>query len=272
MIFTACHITYFFQPKQNENADYWSLTGEPVVEAHYSDDDASLTSSIYFNSNNLETKMDFPKKCTRTPRKSLDVTEKAKRNFYTSSEEMEIVQWIIDKQRFSEISGIALWKDMERDGILANRSHQSMKERFKKHILPKIREFDISQKDTNSFELHGLKKDRFLFSRKNPNNKNGTSPGKKKNEKIDVKKEVSADASANDAKNDDDTPSSADVCDNFGLNDVDLEYTDADYQKLTTYKLFWQKYLPKMAAANPGVENPKMMMLLAAKWREFQSL
>merc|ERR1712080_248860 len=142
------------EPKQNENADYWSLTGEPVVEAHYSDDDASLTSSIYFNSKNPETKMDLPKKRTRTPRKSLDVTEKAKR-FYTSSEEMEIVQWIIDKQRFSEISGIALWKDMERDGILDNRSHQSMKERFKKHILPKIREFDISQQDTNSFELHG---------------------------------------------------------------------------------------------------------------------
>merc|ERR1712110_784827 len=44
----------------------------------------------------------------------------------------------------------------------------------------------------------------------------------------------------------DDTPSVSDVCDNFGLNDVELDYTEADYQNLTTYKLFQQTYQSKI--------------------------
>ena len=177
-----------------------------MVEANNSDDDASITSSIgeenskYFQkgestgvSKNPKIKMNFPKKRGfPMPRRSImSSEEKNKRLPYTNSEEMEIVQWIIHNQRFSEISGIIMWKDLEKDGILPNRSHQSMKERFKKHVLPKIREFDISQEDTNSFELHGLKKDKSLFTRKNPHIKNGTSsPSKKNGEEIDVKKKL----------------------------------------------------------------------------------
>ena len=177
-----------------------------MVEANNSDDDASITSSIgeenskYFQkgestgvSKNLKIKMNFPKK-RGFPMPSRSITspeEKTKRLPYTNSEEMEIVQWIIHNQRFSEISGLAMWKDLEKDGILPNRSYQSMKERFKKHVLPKIREFDISQEDTNSFELHGLKKDKSLFTRKNPHIKNSTSsPSKKNGEEIDVKKKL----------------------------------------------------------------------------------
>lgn len=88
-------------------------------------------------------------------------------------------------------------------------------------------------------------------------------------------------------------PSVTEVCENFGLNDVDLEYTDADYQNLTTYKLFQQTYRQRIQAANPKVNyfdesiskwniifnrhvfvkvpQPRLMMLVAAKWREFQS-
>merc|ERR1711976_275929 len=69
----------------------------------------------------------------------------------------------------------------------------------------------------------------------------------------------------------DETPSVEEVCENFGLNDVDLEYSDADYQNLTTYKLFQQAYRSKIRSANPKVPQPKLMMLLAAKWREFQA-
>ena len=69
----------------------------------------------------------------------------------------------------------------------------------------------------------------------------------------------------------DDKPSVAEVCDNFGLNDVDLEYTDADYQNLTTYKLFQSTYKQRIQGANPKVPQPKLMMLVAAKWREFQA-
>ena len=70
-------------------------------------------------------------------------------------------------------------------------------------------------------------------------------------------------------------PTVSDVCENFGLNDVDFEYTDADYQNLTTYKLFQQTYRSRIQSANPKVsqsKRPKLMILLAAKWREFQAM
>merc|ERR1712218_199086 len=52
----------------------------------------------------------------------------------------------------------------------------------------------------------------------------------------------------------------------------DLEYSDADYSNLTTYKLFQQTFRPRIQAENPKVPMSKLMMLVAAKWREFTSL
>jgi len=48
-------------------------------------------------------------------------------------------------------------------------------------------------------------------------------------------------------------PTVAEVCENFGLTDVDLEYSDADYQNLTTYKLFQQNYKQRIQAVNSKV-------------------
>merc|ERR1712183_917263 len=62
------------------------------------------------------------------------------------------------------------------------------------------------------------------------------------------------------------------VCEQWGLNDVDLEYSEADYSNLTTYKLFQQTFRPRIQAENPKVPMSKLMMLVAAKWREFTSL
>merc|ERR1711899_409055 len=73
------------------------------------------------------------------------------------------------------------------------------------------------------------------------------------------------------AASNDETPSVEEVCENFGLNDVDLEYSEADYQNLTTYKMFQQAYRSRIQSNNPKVPQPKLMMLLAAKWREFQA-
>merc|ERR1712198_636662 len=67
-------------------------------------------------------------------------------------------------------------------------------------------------------------------------------------------------------------PTAQQVCDQWGLNDVDLEYSDADYSNLTTYKLFQQTFRPRIQAENPKVPMSKLMMLVAAKWREFTSL
>merc|ERR1712209_165520 len=67
-------------------------------------------------------------------------------------------------------------------------------------------------------------------------------------------------------------PTVMQVCEQWGLNDVDLEYSDADYSNLTTYKLFQQTFRPRIQAENPKVPMSKLMMLVAAKWREFTSL
>lgn len=56
-------------------------------------------------------------------------------------------------------------------------------------------------------------------------------------------------------QNNEDMPTVSEVCENFGLTDVDLEYSDADYQNLTTYKLFQQTYRQRIQAANPKVKK-----------------
>lgn len=48
-------------------------------------------------------------------------------------------------------------------------------------------------------------------------------------------------------------PSVEEVCQTFGLQDVSIDYTDADYQNLTTYKLFQQHVRPILAKENPKV-------------------
>jgi len=45
------------------------------------------------------------------------------------------------------------------------------------------------------------------------------------------------------------------VCVTFGLTDVDVEYTEADFQNLTTYKLFQQHVRPLLAKENPKVNK-----------------
>lgn len=48
-------------------------------------------------------------------------------------------------------------------------------------------------------------------------------------------------------------PSVEEVCSTFGLNDVQIEYSDEDYMNLTTYKLFQQHVRPMLVKDNPKV-------------------
>merc|ERR1719495_2384428 len=61
-------------------------------------------------------------------------------------------------------------------------------------------------------------------------------------------------------------PTVLQVCDQWGLNDVDLEYSDADYSNLTTYKLFQQTFRPRIQAENPKVPMSKLKMLMRRKF------
>ena len=61
-------------------------------------------------------------------------------------------------------------------------------------------------------------------------------------------------------------PTVSQVCDNWDLNNVDLEYSDYDYSNLTTKTLFQQTFRPRIRAENPKVPMLMLMMLVAAKW------
>lgn len=84
----------------------------------------------------------------------------------------------------------------------------------------------------------------------------------KKEDKKEKEKEKSSASSEN-------TPSVEEVCSAFDMTDVDIEYTEEDYQNLQTYKLFQQHVRPLLQKDNPRVPMSKLMMLVAAKWREF---
>ena len=64
-------------------------------------------------------------------------------------------------------------------------------------------------------------------------------------------------------------PSVDEVCSTFSLVDVAIEFSDNDLQNLTTYKEYQQHVRPFLSKENPKVPISKLMMLVAAKWRDF---
>ncbi|CAH0556045.1 unnamed protein product [Brassicogethes aeneus] len=67
-------------------------------------------------------------------------------------------------------------------------------------------------------------------------------------------------------------PTIDEVCSTFGLTDVEIEWTETEFTNLSSYKLFQQHVRPLLAKENPKVPMSKLMMLVAAKWREFSSI
>lgn len=67
-------------------------------------------------------------------------------------------------------------------------------------------------------------------------------------------------------------PTIEEVCSTFDLTDVDIEYSEEEYQNLLTYKMFQQHVRPILQKENPKVPMSKLMMLVAAKWREFSEI
>jgi chromodomain-helicase-DNA-binding protein 4 len=53
---------------------------------------------------------------------------------------------------------------------------------------------------------------------------------------------------------------------------VDIKYTELDFQTLNTYKLFNQHVRPMIVEKNPKLAMCKMVSLIGAKWREFIEL
>ena len=64
-------------------------------------------------------------------------------------------------------------------------------------------------------------------------------------------------------------PSVTEVCTKLDLKDVEIEYNDTHYQNLVTYKMFQAHVRPILQKENGRAAMSKLMMLVAAKWREF---
>ena len=67
-------------------------------------------------------------------------------------------------------------------------------------------------------------------------------------------------------------PTIEEVCNTFDMTDVEIEYSESDFQNLITYKMFQQHVRPILQKDNPKVPMSKLMMLVAAKWREFSEI
>ena len=62
------------------------------------------------------------------------------------------------------------------------------------------------------------------------------------------------------------------LCDSYKCNNVDLQYTDAEFQNLTTFKEFHGLYSARIRAGNPNVPAAHRILLERAKYREFETL
>nr|XP_021137610.1 uncharacterized protein LOC110355852 [Columba livia] len=62
--------------------------------------------------------------------------------------------------------------------------------------------------------------------------------------------------------------SSAQLMEEWGLDDVDYVFSEEDYHTLTNYKAFSQFLRPLIAKKNPKIPMSKMMTILGAKWRD----
>ncbi|XP_035705882.1 chromodomain-helicase-DNA-binding protein Mi-2 homolog isoform X3 [Folsomia candida] len=63
-------------------------------------------------------------------------------------------------------------------------------------------------------------------------------------------------------------PTAVEVCESYGLQDVEIDYNEEEYQNIN-YKQFQQLVRPIIQKENPKVPMPKVMILVQAKWRDF---
>ncbi|XP_069466378.1 chromodomain-helicase-DNA-binding protein 5 isoform X1 [Ambystoma mexicanum] len=103
------------------------------------------------------------------------------------------------------------------------------------------------------------------------------APNKRKKKKHKEKKEKKSKRKKKDEddNNEDagikEPKSSAQLMEEWGLDNVDYVFSEDDYHTLTNYKAFSQFVRPLIAKKNPKIPMSKMMTVLGAKWREFSA-
>ena len=84
-------------------------------------------------------------------------------------------------------------------------------------------------------------------------------------DKLPPKKKTKAESSSKSSSR-----TSEELAVSFGLNHVELEWTEADYQNLTNYGLFVRMVRPQVQGANPSINAGKLAQIMEAYWREFR--
>nr|XP_033778250.1 chromodomain-helicase-DNA-binding protein 5 isoform X8 [Geotrypetes seraphini] len=104
------------------------------------------------------------------------------------------------------------------------------------------------------------------------------SPNKKKKKKLKEKREKKSKRKKKEEEEDDnedggvkEPKTSAQLMQEWGLDNVDYIFSEEDYHTLTNYKAFSQFLRPLIAKKNPKIPMSKMMTVLGAKWREFSA-
>ena len=104
---------------------------------------------------------------------------------YCRREREEIVEWIVKNGVFKDLRGNRVWARMELE--MGGRSQQSLKEHFRKVIMPQIHTFKLSEENLDNFRVGmGLKQDDMVGARIALMSKE--SPRKKKKSKVDSPK------------------------------------------------------------------------------------
>ncbi|MGH0117828.1 UNVERIFIED_CONTAM: hypothetical protein FKN15_003859 [Acipenser sinensis] len=99
----------------------------------------------------------------------------------------------------------------------------------------------------------------------------GSSKAKRKEPEPEPEEEEEEEEEEDDDDDSKEPKTSAQLLQDWGMQDIAHVFSEEDYRTLTNYKAFSQFVRPLIAAKNPKIAVSKMMMVLGAKWREFST-
>merc|ERR1719187_2899073 len=73
-------------------------------------------------------------------------------NYYTVEEDEMIVRYIVDTEGYGDVGGTKFWQRMEEGKIVPGRTWHGLKERFRKSIVNRIKNFGLSPEVVKKFK------------------------------------------------------------------------------------------------------------------------
>ncbi|XP_054155452.1 uncharacterized protein LOC128953933 [Oppia nitens] len=137
-------------PSQESGYRVSDISSGELSDKELSDSDSSVVTATSRTQQKTTTVINMKQKTNKpiVTQIKLPLNPMKTNSLYTLSEDEAILEFIIKSNRLDELRGKVLWEEAETNDVCIGRSWQSMKERFKKKIMPEIDEYDIlSKKD-----------------------------------------------------------------------------------------------------------------------------